>query len=73
MVGVVVVVLVDLVPDRAWLCVSIREGGRGLALTWSSVAKWGTVVGLVDDGGGRRSRWGGVVVVVGREQPMGCG
>ena len=56
MAGVVVVVLVDLVPDRAWLCVSIHEGGRGLVLTWFGIAKWGTVVVVLDDGGGRRTR-----------------
>jgi len=38
-----VVVLVYLIPNLAWPCVSIREGGE---------------MDLVDDGGGR-TRWGG--------------
>ena len=37
-----------------------------MALTGVGVTKWGTVVVLDDDGSG-------VVVVVGKKQPMGCG
>ena len=59
MAGVVVLVLVDLVPDLAWLCVS-RERGGGRPLTWFGIAEWVAVVVVVDDGGGRRTRgWDG--------------
>jgi hypothetical protein len=61
-----VVLVLVLVPDPAWRCVSIREGGEW---GWHSpdvgVAEWGTVVA--------EQRGGVVVVVVGKEQPtMGC-
>jgi len=42
------VVIVDLIPNLAWLCLSIRQG---LALTWVALATWEAAV-LVNDGGG---------------------
>ena len=47
-----VVVVVDRIPDLAWLCVSIHEGGEMV----------GTHLGRrcrVGDGGGRRMTWCG--------------
>ncbi len=60
-----VVLVVDLVPDPAWRCVNIREDGEwGWHSPGVGVAEWGTVVA---------EQRGGVVVVVGKEQPtMGC-
>ena len=61
-------------PTRLALRGHSRRWGRGLPLTWFGIAEWGTAVVVVDDGGGRGVRGGEVVVVVvGMEQPMGCG
>ena len=53
-----VVVLVDLIPDPAWLRVSIRDAGERDGTHWVGIAEWGTGV-VLDDGGGRETRGSG--------------
>jgi len=62
-----VVAVLDLIPDPAWLCVSIHKGGgRGWDSPWSALPSggqwWCWTMAVAEERGG--------VVVVGKEQPM---